>query len=346
MKCVCVAALVLAVGFAGAQQQAPAGAEMHGGGAAYLMLTPERALELGGEDTQRFYDGDEVALWTQMSAAMRGAVQSQDVLKKFTEHMAKNFGPEAQVIHQDAVFVPPAGMQYQRIVKYSKTVEVMVVTFTFSGSGTIEEFHIKELPKVADSKYMDYHDKTKLSFPLHGEWRIEEGGRMVPENEHANSTNERFAYEIVRLETGQMFAHNGATNDEWFAFGQPVMADANGTVVKVMNDYLDNAPYHPDADAKHGNVVVIDHGDGEFSVCSHLKHKSVTVKAGDRVKAGQKIAEVGNSGDSQFPRLEYSLQTSADLNGSEGLPAVFDHLKVNGKHVKDVELVRGDVVNK
>ena len=169
---------------------------------------------------------------------------------------------------------------------------------------------------------------------------------MAPENEHATSTSERFAYEIVRLETGQMFVHNGATNEEWFAFGQPVSADANGTVVKVLSNSPDNAPFHSDPDAKHGNVVVIDHGDGEFSVYSHLKQRSVTVKIGDRVKAGDKIAEVGNSGDSQFPRLEYWLQTSADLNGSEGLPAVFDHLKVNGKHVKDVELVRGDVVEK
>jgi hypothetical protein len=319
---------------------------MHGGGAAFLMLRPERAVELGGEDIQRFYDGDEVALWTQMSAAMRAAVESQDVLKSFTEHMAKNFGTEAEVIHQDAVFVPPAGMQYIRIVRYSKSNELMVVTFTFTGSGTIEEFHIKAVPPAADSKYLDYHDKTKLSFPLHGEWTIYQGGRMVPENEHATTTSERFAYEMVMLNTGQMFIHTGATNEEWVSFGQPVLADANGTVVRVLNGYPDNAPYHPDADAKHGNVVVIDHGDGEFSVYSHLKHQSVTVKAGDHVKSGEKIAEVGNSGNSQFPRLEYSLQTSAELNGSEGLPAAFAHLKVNGKHAKDVELVRGDVVNK
>jgi len=351
MKYTCAAILGLTVGFvaagfAGAQQQAPAGAEMHGGGAAFLMLTPERAIELGGEDIQRFYDGDNVALWTQMSAAMRAAVQNQDVLKNFTEHMAKNFGTEEKVIHQDAVFDPPAGVRYTRIVKYSKTDELMVVTFTFSGSGTIEEFHIKPLTQPADSKFVEYRDRTKLSFPLHGEWTIYQGGRMVPENVHATTTNEQFAYEMVKLDTGAMFQHNGTANGEWFAFGQPVLADANGTVVKVMDDYLDNPPYHPDVEAKHGNVVVIDHGDGEFSVYSHLKHKSVTVKIGDRVKAGGKIAEVGNSGDTQFPRLVYSLQTSADLNGSNGLPAVFAHLRVNGKHAKDVELVRGDVVNK
>jgi murein DD-endopeptidase MepM/ murein hydrolase activator NlpD len=338
--------MALVVGCAGAQVPAPAGSEMHGGGAAYLGLTPQRAMELGGEDIQRFYDGDEVALWTQMSAPMRAAVQNQDVLKNFTDHMAKYFGTEEQVIHHDAVFTPPAGMQYRRIVRYSKTDELMVVTFTFSGSGTIEEFHIKAVPQAADSKYVDYHDRTKLSFPLHGEWTIYQGGRMVPENEHATTTNERFAYEMVQLNTGQMFTKNGLTNEEWFAFGQPVVADANGTVVKVMGDYVDNAPYHPDAEAKHGNVVVIDHGDGEFSVYSHLKRGSVTVKSGDQVKAGERIAEVGNSGDSQFPRLEYSLQNSAELNGSNGLPAVFEHLRVNGRHAKNVELVRGDVVDR
>jgi murein DD-endopeptidase MepM/ murein hydrolase activator NlpD len=72
----------------------------------------------------------------------------------------------------------------------------------------------------------------------------------------------------------------------------------------------------------------------------------VTVKSGDQVKAGERIAEVGNSGDSQFPRLEYSLQNSAELNGSNGLPAVFEHLRVNGRHAKNVELVRGDVVDR
>ncbi len=339
------AIVALGMGCAGAQVPAPPGAEMHGGGAAYLGLTPERAVELGGEDIQRFYDGDNVALWTQMSAAMRGAVQSQDVLKNFTEHMAKYFGPEEKVIHQDAELVPPAGMQYTRIVKYAKTDQLMVVTFTFSGSGTIEEFHIKELPKAADSKYGEYRDRTKLSFPLHGEWMIYQGGRVVAENEHATTTSERFAYDMVKLDTGQMFQHNGTANAEWFGFGQPVLADAKGTIVKVMDDYVDNAPYHPDADAKLGNVVVIDHGDGEFSVFAHLKHKSVSVKLGDHVKPGVKIAEVGNSGDSRFPRLEYSLHTSAELS-SDGLPAAFDHLKVNGKHAKEIELVRGDVVNK
>lgn len=346
MKFARSAVMLLVAGCAAAQQM-PTGSEMHGGGAAFLTMTQQRAVELGNEDTMRFYDGDDIALWAQMSAAMQGAVQRQEVLKDFTAHMSKYFGKETKILYQNAVPYPPAAMQFRRIVMYEKSADPMVISFTFSGSGTIEEFHIKYEPKPADSKYLNYRDKTKLTFPLHGEWMIYQGGNMVSQNEHATTTkNERFAYDIVMLNGGQLFSHAGASNGEWFAYGQPVLADAKGTVAIVTDDVADNDPYHPNADAKLGNVVVIDHGNGEFSVYSHLKHGSAAVKRGDAVKPGDKIAEVGNSGDSQFARLEYNLQTSDDLNNSDGLPAAFSHLKVNGKHLKDAEPVRGDVVEK
>jgi hypothetical protein len=346
MKFVHAVLMLGVVGFAGAQEM-PSGSEMHGGGAAFLTITPERAMELGSEDMQRFYDGDDIALWTQMSPAMQGAVQNQGVLKAFTEHMAKYFGKEMKVLHQSAVPSPPLGIQYRRVVMYEKSAVPMVISFTFSGSGTIEEFHIKEEPKPADSKELGYRDKTKLTFPLHGEWTIYQGGRMVSENEHAATANsERFAYEMVMLNAGELFGHGGTSNAEWFGYGQPVLADGNGTVVMALDDTVDNEPFHPNSEVKRGNVVVIDHGNGEFGVYSHLKHGSVTVKRGDQVKVGEKIAEVGNSGDSQFARLEYNLQTSGDLINSEGLPAAFDHVKVNGKHANEAEPVRGDLVEK
>lgn len=345
MRLVGAMLMMLVAGCACAQQM-PAGAEMHGGGAAFITLTPERAVELGQEEIQRFYDGDDVALWMQMSSAMQKAVNGQEVLKAFTEHMAKYFGKETKVLHQSAVPLPPAAMHYRRIVMYEKAQSPMVVSFTFTGSGTIEEFHIQEEPKAAETKYSDYRDRTKLMFPLVGEWMISEGGRMVSENEHAATKNERFAYEMVLMVGNQLFSHAGMKNEDWFAFGRPVLADADGTVVTALDDTADNAPYHPNPEAKHGNVVVVDHGDGEFSVYSHVKRASVTVKRGDRVRAGQKIAEVGNSGDSAFARLEYNLQTSADLNDSVGLPAAFERVTVNGKRGNKVEPVRGDLVER
>ena len=56
-----------------------------------------------------------------------------------------------------------------------------------------------------------------------------------------------------------------------------------------------------------GNHVIIRHADGTFSALGHLKQGSVTVKAGDTVKADQVVAAVGNSGTSMFPHLHYQL---------------------------------------
>jgi murein DD-endopeptidase MepM/ murein hydrolase activator NlpD len=79
---------------------------------------------------------------------------------------------------------------------------------------------------------------------------------------------------------------------------------------------------------------------------AHLKKGSVMVKAGDTVKAGQKIAEVGNSGNAPFSHLHYHLQTTPEWMNGLGLPTTFVSLKVDGKVVESAEPVRGDVVER
>ena len=92
---------------------------------------------------------------------------------------------------------------------------------------------------------------------------------------------------------------------------------------------------------------MIDHGNGEFSHLGHLKQGSLLVKPGDRLLAGQAIAEAGVSGTSLFPHLHYQLATTADLDG-EGLPAVFGRAsRVLGSKVKrerDLWIDTGDIV--
>jgi murein DD-endopeptidase MepM/ murein hydrolase activator NlpD len=39
-----------------------------------------------------------------------------------------------------------------------------------------------------------------------------------------------------------------------------------------------------------GNYIIIDHGGGYYSLLGHLRHESVRVRLGDRVKAGQEAA--------------------------------------------------------
>ena len=90
-----------------------------------------------------------------------------------------------------------------------------------------------------------------------------------------------------------------------------------------------------------GNYIIIEHAPGEHSLLAHLKQQSVNVKAGDRVRRGQQIAEIGASGSSLMPHLHYQLQTTAAGNG-EGLPAYFhDFVKHRGRTTR--RITRGQI---
>jgi murein DD-endopeptidase MepM/ murein hydrolase activator NlpD len=97
-------------------------------------------------------------------------------------------------------------------------------------------------------------------------------------------------------------------------------------VVKVVADQPDDGSFDPaaslvDINALCGNYVVIDHG-GVYSLFAHLKQGSVKVAAGDRVRHGQAVAAIGNSGSSLFPHLHFQLMDGADMR-AEGVPAAF-----------------------
>jgi murein DD-endopeptidase MepM/ murein hydrolase activator NlpD len=77
--------------------------------------------------------------------------------------------------------------------------------------------------------------------------------------------------------------------------GTPIVAVEKGMVI-----YSDNGI------RGYGNMVVIAHNDDVFTVYAH--NRSNKVKKGDRVKKGQLIAEVGNTGRSTGPHLHFEIR--------------------------------------
>jgi murein DD-endopeptidase MepM/ murein hydrolase activator NlpD len=61
-----------------------------------------------------------------------------------------------------------------------------------------------------------------------------------------------------------------------------------------------------------------------------LRADSITVKAGDRVKRGQAIARVGNSGNTLAPHLHFHVMDSPLPLASNGLPYAIDAFTVTG----------------
>ena len=65
-----------------------------------------------------------------------------------------------------------------------------------------------------------------------------------------------------------------------------------------------------------GNYVVINHGDGTYSRYLHCSR--LLVEKGQMVEAGQRIADVGNTGNSSGPHLHFEIRkgTKRTLNRS------------------------------
>jgi murein DD-endopeptidase MepM/ murein hydrolase activator NlpD len=73
-----------------------------------------------------------------------------------------------------------------------------------------------------------------------------------------------------------------------------------------------------------GNYVILDHGNGEFSMLAHFRHGSLAFKPGERVERGQLLGRMGHSGmGSGLVHVHYELRTIADLFDADALPAAF-----------------------
>ena len=77
--------------------------------------------------------------------------------------------------------------------------------------------------------------------------------------------------------------------------------------------------------------IVQDIGDGNYAFYAHLKTGTVTVKVGDQLKAGQVIANLGNTGNSDAPHLHFHVMSTPDPLRSDGLPFVFNSYKLTSR---------------
>lgn len=77
--------------------------------------------------------------------------------------------------------------------------------------------------------------------------------------------------------------------------GTPIFATGNGVVIKTKK-----------SKRGYGNTIEIDHGYGYTTFYAH--NSEIIAKKGDKVKRGQIIAKVGNTGKSTAPHLHYEVR--------------------------------------
>lgn len=101
------------------------------------------------------------------------------------------------------------------------------------------------------------------------------------------------------------------------ARGVDVLAAASGMVVAVRDGepdvFMDQRPPEDLQQRGCGNGIVIDHGEGWRTYYCHLKRGSLQVGIGDQVTRGEAIAEVGLSGLTEFPHLEFVVRHATSV---------------------------------
>jgi murein DD-endopeptidase MepM/ murein hydrolase activator NlpD len=188
-----------------------------------------------------------------------------------------------------------------------------------------------------------YRGKTNLRLPLKGRIYVFDGHDFYAHHRRQNvfrtgrfrTNSVRYAYDLmIANRAGELYHGDQFVKENWFSYGTPVYAPAAGTVVDATNDvpensYKDGQLVYPNIPAEIdpiglGNHIVIEHGNGEFSILVHMKPGSVRVKKGDQVKQGEQVGAIGFSGDTFLPHLHYMLMDGVDERTSRGLPSYFE----------------------
>jgi murein DD-endopeptidase MepM/ murein hydrolase activator NlpD len=119
------------------------------------------------------------------------------------------------------------------------------------------------------------------------------------------------------------------------AYGEPIISATDGKVVEVVDRYRDNPPGELDQDLTlqdaGGNHVIVAIGGGKYALYAHLKPNSIRVQVGDRVRKGQQLGQLGNSGNTSAPHLHFHVMDAPlPLGAEHNLPYVIDSFLYQG----------------
>ncbi|MDN5848862.1 MAG: M23 family metallopeptidase [Nitrococcus sp.] len=184
------------------------------------------------------------------------------------------------------------------------------------------------------------HAAVRIGPPLVGGGYLNENGccgrsdhtRALLTIEGARWLAQRFAIDWVRLDAqGRPYVGDFRVNENWYIFGDPIVSVSGGRVVETLDTMPENTPPVPASDLTPytalGNHVIVDMGEGRFALYAHMQPGSVAVTVGERVRRGQLLGRVGNTGSSAAPHLHFHITDGAAAVASNGAPWVFDRFQ-------------------
>lgn len=265
------------------------------------------------------YTGDELA-----SRVVRPGVAATTTEEKL------KVGPGLRlVVHVWLTFDTPAAapnsLQHKLSFKVGDYPEALSVTTT---PAAVTKNPISISPPLRGSEWLAGNGPSNTS----GHRRA-----LVPTGGGAHIA-QRFAIDFVQLHPdGRSFTGDQKDNKSYRCYGAEALAVADSVVVATKDGIPENVPGPTSRavaitlETVGGNHVILDLGNGRFAFYAHLQPGSLRVKVGDRVRRGQTVGLVGNSGNSTEPHLHFHISNGNSPLGSEGLPYAFPSFEVQGR---------------
>jgi hypothetical protein len=156
---------------------------------------------------------------------------------------------------------------------------------------------------------------------------LADNGKLVP--------TEMFDIDWLQISHGRLFTGNGKKLTDYPGFGAKIRSVSGGKVVTVVNDRPEaplEGPNH-DLDGANdfaGNRVIVKMARHRYAFYAHFQPHSVRVHRGQRVRPGQVLGLLGNSGNSAAPHLHFGIHTGRDPSVTASLPWVFDRYRYQG----------------
>ena len=200
-----------------------------------------------------------------------------------------------------------------------------------------------------------------IGAPLHGgPWRCGNGPAYNSVHQYLTIREgkvriaQRFAIDFQKVDAeGNILPSpfpDEITNKMFYGYGAEVIAVTDGVVSFVKDGIPENVPQASGEikaavpitrETVSGNWISIELGKNRYAFYAHLQPGSIRVKVGDKVRKGQVIGLLGNSGNTVGPHLHFHIGDANSLNGSEGIPFVFDSFDIIGEaqpHVLELPL--------
>jgi murein DD-endopeptidase MepM/ murein hydrolase activator NlpD len=292
-------------------------------------------------DFVRAADGD--ALYERFTPELAAELTEDDVKQTLAETLAE--APIGEALGESALPMAPSRGVYAADLRWGT--RTLAFVLVLDARGEIAGIDLRARRPLPRDPRAGYRLKARLRLPVSGEWWVFWGGPTERQNYHVLGPDQRHAYDLVVWRSGATYRGTGAANAEYWAWGRPVVAPADGIVVAAVDGVRDNRPQVDVANraAPAGNHVVIALGGGEDALLAHLRRGSVRVRAGQRVRQGTVLGLCGNSGNSSEPHLHFHVQDRPALFGAaRGLPVAFRSYVADGRRIARGTPVQGQFI--